>query len=70
MAENIPFVHTMAISIFNTLEHTHTIEQMMPTVLITVCLSTIINGMLFFLVGYFKMGNVLHFFPRHVIMGK
>jgi MFS superfamily sulfate permease-like transporter len=42
---------------------------MLPTVLVTVCVSTIINGTLFFVVGYFKLGNVLHFFPRHVIMG-
>ena len=69
MAENIPFVHTMATGIFESLEHTHTVHQMLPTVLVTVCLSTIINGVLFFVVGYFKMGNVLHFFPRHVIMG-
>ena len=69
MAENIPFVHSMATGIFDTLEHTHTFHQMIPTVLITVCLSTIINGFMFYIVGYFKMGNVLHFFPRHVIMG-
>ena len=69
MAENIPFVHTMALGIFDSLEHTHTLQQMLPTVLVTVCISTIINGVLFFVVGYFKLGNVLHFFPRHVIMG-
>ena len=69
MAENIPFVQSMASGIFETLEHTHTLHQMLPTVLITVCLSTIINGFMFYIVGYFKMGNVLHFFPRHVIMG-
>lgn len=69
MAENIPFVHTMALGVFDSLEHTHTLQQMLPTVLVTVCISTVINGILFFVVGYFKLGNVLHFFPRHVIMG-
>ena len=69
MAENIPFVHTMASGVFDSLEHSHTLQQMLPTVLVTVCISTIINGVLFFVVGYFKLGNVLHFFPRHVIMG-
>jgi SulP family sulfate permease len=69
MAENIPFIHTMTTGIFDTLENTHTIEQMMPTVLFTVCISTVINGILFFIVGYFHLGSILHFFPRHVILG-
>lgn len=41
----------------------------MPTILITVCISTILNGTLFYLVGYFRLGYILHFFPRHVILG-
>lgn len=69
MAENIPFIHTMANGIFENLQKTHTLQQMLPTVLVTVCISTIINGILFYIVGFFKLGNVLHFFPRHVIMG-
>jgi hypothetical protein len=35
MAENIPFVHTMALGVFDSLEHTHTLQQMLPTVLVT-----------------------------------
>lgn len=27
------------------------------------------EGSLFFLVGYFKQGYILHYFPRHVILG-
>jgi MFS superfamily sulfate permease-like transporter len=42
---------------------------MMPTILITICLSTILNGLAFYLVGYFQFGYILHFFPRHVILG-
>lgn len=68
-AENIPFVHTMAMGVYNSLEATHTVAEMMPTVVVTVCVSTILNGLLFYVVGYFRLGNILHFFPRHVIMG-
>ena len=68
-AENIPFVHAMALGIYNALEGTHTVQEMIPTIMVTVCLSTILNGVLFFVVGYFRLGNILHFFPRHVIMG-
>jgi SulP family sulfate permease len=42
---------------------------MMPTILVTVCISTFLNGMLFYIVGYFRLGNLLHYFPRHVILG-
>lgn len=41
----------------------------MPTVLATVCVSTVLNGLAFFLVGYFRLGYILHYFPRHVILG-
>jgi MFS superfamily sulfate permease-like transporter len=59
MAENIPFVHTLALGVFDSLEHTHTLQQMLPTVLVTVCTLTITYGILLFVVGYFKLGNVL-----------
>ena len=42
---------------------------MMSTVVATVCVSTVFNGLAFFLVGYFKLGYILHYFPRHVILG-
>lgn len=69
MAENIPFVHTLALGIMNSFPLTAPHDHLFPTVLAAVCLSTIINGLLFFIVGYLKLGNTLHFFPRHVILG-
>jgi SulP family sulfate permease len=69
MAENIPFIHTMCLSIHDALHTTHTVKEMLPTILVTICLSTIFNGVLFYIFGALKLGNVLHFFPRHVILG-
>lgn len=87
MAENIPFIHTMALGVYESMKSSHSMDevspssptspsltlphltQIMPTILITICLSTILNGLAFYLVGYFKFGYILHFFPRHVILG-
>lgn len=66
-ADSIPFVHTMAFGIAGSLKHTP--EKILPTVLIAVAMSTLINGILFTAIGLLKMGKVLHFFPRYVILG-
>lgn len=41
----------------------------MPTVMATICFSTLLNGLAFYIVGYLKFGYILHYFPRHVILG-
>eukprot|EP01038_Epipyxis_sp_PR26KG_P004185 gene4185-5956_t len=76
MAENIPFVHTMSSGIYLSLRQRYhsndsveISQKLLPTILVTVALSTIINGILFVLVGVFKLGNILHYFPRYVILG-
>lgn len=68
MAENIPFIHTIANGVIDSMTG-HKTEEIIATVLITVSISTILNGSLFYLLGYFKLGHILHFFPRHVILG-
>eukprot|EP01036_Dinobryon_divergens_P042824 gene42824-56920_t len=42
---------------------------MLPTVLAAMCISTILNGFIFYMFGYMKLGYILHFFPRHIILG-
>jgi SulP family sulfate permease len=69
MAENIPFVHTFCIDIMNSFPSDSNINLVMATIVATMIISTTFNGVLFYLVGLFKMGNVLHFFPQHVILG-
>lgn len=59
MAVNIPFVHSMATGIFDSLEHTHTVHQMLPPVLVT----TIINGAIFLTSVTFKSGMAYTFSP-------
>lgn len=44
-------------------------EKIMPTILIGISLSTILNGCCFMLVGYLKIGKILHICPRYVFLG-
>jgi MFS superfamily sulfate permease-like transporter len=44
-------------------------EKLLPTALVAVALSVVINGIFFVVLGYFKLGNLLHYFPRYVILG-
>jgi len=70
MAENIPFIHTMANDIRRQLLDDPLLNlKLLPTILVTVALSTVFNGAVFCAVGLFQLGNILHYFPRYVIMG-
>jgi MFS superfamily sulfate permease-like transporter len=69
MAENIPFLHTIANGIYDTLKDTHTKPQILANVLVAFSMSTILNGLCFYLVGKYEMGRIMHHFPRHVIVG-
>ena len=52
MAENIPFIHTMAKDIHNLLIEDPLIHsKLLPTILVTVALSTIFNGIVICSVG-------------------
>lgn len=66
MVENIPFMHIIASTC---------VDAQGPgidtfsTVFVTFSLSTIAVGCAFYLLGKFKIGNAMYFFPRHVIIG-
>jgi len=70
MAENIPFIHTLCEGISYQLRNDPLgSHKLLPTALVAVAFSTVLNGFMFIIVGYFKLGNMLHFFPRYVIIG-
>ncbi|CAM9649930.1 unnamed protein product, partial [Sphacelaria rigidula] len=70
MAENIPFLNMMARRVVETVvSRGGTAETAMPSVMVAYSLSTIMTGAIFYLTGWFRLGQLLHFFPRHVIIG-
>lgn len=42
---------------------------LMATVVTSYALSTILTGTVFFLLGGFKLGSLVNFFPRHILIG-
>jgi SulP family sulfate permease len=68
MIEVVPFFHNMAYSIMAKMEG-ESDEAIMATVIVSYCLSSIVTGLIFLLLGGFKLGNLVSFFPRHILIG-
>lgn len=68
MIEVVPFFHKMAYLIMADMEDAST-ESIMATVYISYCLSSILTGVIFLLLGLFKLGNLVSFFPRSILTG-
>lgn len=66
MVENIPFMHTIAQV---AIKHQGMGIDTFSTVFVAFALSSIIVGILFLVLGIFKLGNSVYYFPRHVIIG-
>uniref|UniRef100_A0A7S1TMZ3 STAS domain-containing protein n=1 Tax=Phaeomonas parva TaxID=124430 RepID=A0A7S1TMZ3_9STRA len=66
MVENIPFMHSLAETAMAELGTGH---DALATVVVTFALSSVVVGVAFLALGYFKLGNATYFFPRHVIVG-
>ncbi|CAM9221690.1 unnamed protein product [Chrysoparadoxa australica] len=70
MAENIPFLHAMAKGIINDFTSKGlTSGDAMPTIMVAYAVSTLLTGAFFYITGWLKLGTILNFFPRHVIIG-
>lgn len=68
MIEVTPFFHSMALSI-NANMAGQPSEAVLATVIVTYCFSSIVTGVIFFLLGKLKLGSLVGFFPRHILVG-
>lgn len=68
MIEVVPFFHRMAYSIMERMEGASA-ESVIATTIVAYCLSSIITGMIFLSLGAFKLGNLVSFFPQHILIG-
>ncbi|PVI07209.1 hypothetical protein DM02DRAFT_622563 [Periconia macrospinosa] len=68
MIEVVPFFHKMAYSIMARMEG-ESAEAIMATTITSYCLSSIVTGLIFLALGGFKLGNLVSFFPRHILIG-
>ena len=68
MIEITPFFHTMAISIMNSIPEGND-AKVISTTIVCYALSSVVTGITFFLLGKLKLGKIVGFFPRHILIG-
>jgi MFS superfamily sulfate permease-like transporter len=66
MVENVPFLHALAYIVFARQGYG---PDALSTLFFLFGLSSIVVGIVFFLLGKFRLGKVVYFFPNHVLVG-
>lgn len=68
MIEVVPFMHSMALSILNKIGEDKP-KEVLATTILAFSLSSVVTGLVFFLLGACKLGSLIGFFPRHILIG-
>ncbi|KAJ7747683.1 sulfate transporter family-domain-containing protein [Mycena maculata] len=68
MIEVVPFFHILATSIASEIGPDHP-QEIICTTLVAYALSSVLTGLSFFLLGFLKLGLLIGFFPRHILVG-
>ncbi|KAJ3254399.1 hypothetical protein HK103_007193 [Boothiomyces macroporosus] len=68
MIEVMPFLHIMC-QIIESQMVGQSDHSILATIMVSYASSTIVTGVVFILLGVFKLGTVIHFFPRHILVG-
>ncbi|KAF2430527.1 hypothetical protein EJ08DRAFT_588970 [Tothia fuscella] len=68
MIEVVPFFHKMAYMILAQLGDDNP-QVVMATVITSYALSSILTGIIFLLLGLFRLGDLVSFFPRSILLG-
>ncbi|KAL4820737.1 sulfate transporter family-domain-containing protein [Aspergillus spinulosporus] len=68
MIEVVPFFHQMAFTILNRVGQDNP-KSVIATTILAFSVSSILTGLVFFLMGTCKIGSLIGFFPRHILIG-
>ncbi|CAG8982802.1 hypothetical protein HYALB_00001083 [Hymenoscyphus albidus] len=68
MIEVVPFFHKMAITIMTRVGEENP-QAVIATTITSYAISSIITGLVFFSMGYFRFGYLVGFIPRHILTG-
>ncbi|RPA77165.1 hypothetical protein BJ508DRAFT_174030 [Ascobolus immersus RN42] len=68
MIEVVPFFHKMAYTIMSQVGKENE-KAVLATTILAFSISSIITGLVFFLLGALKLGSLIGFFPRHILVG-
>lgn len=70
MIEVTPFFHSMALSILEEIGNSDkNRDAVVSTTIVSYALLSIVTGLVFFLLGKLKLGSLVGFFPRHILVG-
>jgi SulP family sulfate permease len=68
MIEVVPFFHQMAFAIMNRVGKDHP-QSVIATTILAFSVSSVLTGLVFFLMGVCGLGSLIGFFPRHILIG-
>ncbi|KAL5522025.1 hypothetical protein ACEPAF_1881 [Sanghuangporus sanghuang] len=68
MIEVVPFFHILASEITRELGEDN-VTQIVSTTMVAFVLSSVLTGLTFFLLGHLRLGVIIGFFPRHILVG-
>ncbi|RUS21595.1 sulfate transporter family protein [Endogone sp. FLAS-F59071] len=68
MIEVVPFLHIMAERILSYIGEDKA-HEVIATTIVAFAISTVLTGVVFILLGVFKLGSLIGFFPRHILVG-
>lgn len=66
MVENVPFCHTLSFIVIRQVGYG---ADALSTLFVMFGLSSVLVGLAFYTLGYFELGNIVYFFPAHVMVG-
>ncbi|KAJ5305010.1 uncharacterized protein N7443_004670 [Penicillium atrosanguineum] len=68
MIEVVPFFHQMAFAIMNRVGKDNP-QSVIATTILAFSVSSVLTGLVFFLMGVCGLGSLIGFFPRHILIG-
>ncbi|KAG8757885.1 hypothetical protein FRC11_004198 [Ceratobasidium sp. 423] len=68
MIEVVPFFHILTTGIIAHVGEDNP-QAVVATTMVAFCLSSILTGLTFLLLGVFRLGVIIGFFPRHILVG-
>jgi SulP family sulfate permease len=68
MIEVVPFFHKMAFMILNRVGEDNP-KSVVATTILSFAVSSVLTGAVFFLMGVCRLGALIGFFPRHILIG-
>lgn len=68
MIEVVPFFHQMALTILQRVGEDNP-KSVIATTILAFSVSSVLTGLVFFLMGTCRLGSLIGFFPRHILIG-